>query len=132
MGPIRKFVDRAALWLGFGLDEEGESLTSKKPTWFTSIDWPKAIIGASALSLVIRWLDGQVYVLAGSPEIWLWHYLPVTATAGLIHLLIQLDKLGIPEVLKKWFVPTAIGLGAMLIYRESLNLLLYFLFPTPA
>ena len=129
MGRFRGLVDRAAKWLGFGL--EGEAAHSE-PSWLTSIDWPKAIIGASLISMAIRWLDRQFYTIAGSPEFWLWHYLPVTATAACIHLLVQLDKLEINDRMKRWFVPTAIGLGALLLYKESLNIVLYaiyYLFP---
>jgi hypothetical protein len=55
--------------------------------------------------------------------------LPVTFTAGCIHLLVQLDKLEVSDRIKKWFIPTALGLGSMLLYKESLNLLIYFVFP---
>jgi hypothetical protein len=130
MGRFRRLVDRAANWLGFGVDQEGAA--AQEPSWLTSIDWFRASIGASLLFTAIRWIDDQFYILAGYPEVWLWHYLPVTFSAGCIHLLVQLDKLDIDERIKRWFVPTAIGLGALLLYKESLNIVLYaiyYLFP---
>jgi hypothetical protein len=127
MGRFKGLVDRAAKWLGFGVDQDVAS--AAEPSWLTSIDWFRASIGASLVFTAIRWLDNQFYLLAGYPEVWLWHYLPVMFSAGCIHLLVQLDNLNISDRIKKWFVPTALGLGALLLYKESLNIFLYLLFP---
>lgn len=131
MDKFRGLIERAARWLGFGEADVAAEYPAKEPSWLASIDWVRAVIGASALWTLIRWVDSQIYLLTGNPDPWLWHYLPVTASAGCIHLLLQLDKLNVPENLKAWFVPTAIGLGAMLLYKESLNIVIYFVFPNP-
>jgi hypothetical protein len=131
MGKFRGFVAKAADWLGYGHAPADDETPAKQPGWLASVDWVKACFGASALMTLIRWLDGQLYSFTGFSNPWLWHYLSVTATAGCIHLLLQLDKLELPQKLKAWFVPTAIGLGALLIYKESLNIVIYFLFPNP-
>lgn len=131
MGKFKGLIEKAAHWLGFGEADVAAEYAAKEPSWLASIAWVKACLGASGLTMIIRWADSQIYSVTGFPDPWLWHYLPVTASAGCIHLLLQLDKLNLPEKLKAWFVPTAIGLGAMLLYRESLNIVLYFLFPNP-
>jgi hypothetical protein len=126
MDKFRGLIERAAHWLGFGEANVAAEYPAKETSWLASIDWVRAFIGASALWTLIRWVDSQIYVLTGNPDPWLWHYLPVTASAGCIHLLLQLDKLQLPQRLKAWLVPTAVGLGTFLLYRESLNIVIYF------
>ncbi len=131
MDKFRGLIERAAHWLGFGEADVQAEYPAKEPSWLASIDWVRAFIGASALWTLIRWADSQIYVLTGNPDPWLWHYLPVTASAGCIHLLLQLDKMRLPQRLKAWLVPTAVGLGTFLLYRESLNIVIYFFFINP-